>query len=118
MAGVICEARNLVDGGQGVRFQVQRGTETIPAFAIRYRGKVYGYLNRCAHQQVELDWCQGDFFDAERRFLVCATHGALYEPDSGVCAGGRCRGEGGLVSLTVREEDGRVVLDGPDELHC
>lgn len=117
MAGVICQVRDLSDGGRGVRFRVRRDGETVPAFVIRYRGKVHAYLNRCAHQQVELDWSPGDFFDTEKRYLMCATHGASYEPDSGACAGGRCRGEGGLTPLTVREDEGRIVLEGPDELH-
>jgi nitrite reductase/ring-hydroxylating ferredoxin subunit len=45
----------------------------------------------------------------ERRLLICATHGALYHPDTGRCAGGPCRG-GTLVPLAVVEEDDVVRL--------
>jgi nitrite reductase/ring-hydroxylating ferredoxin subunit len=89
----------------------------MPAFVIRYCGRAYAYLNRCAHQRVELDWNLGEFFDLDHRYLMCATHGALYEPDSGACAGGRCLGAGGLTPLPVSERGGCIVLDGPDELH-
>jgi nitrite reductase/ring-hydroxylating ferredoxin subunit len=80
-----------------------------PAFAIRCGREVHAYLNRCAHRLVELDWEPGQFFDAERRYLVCATHGALYEPASGTCVAGPCRGAA-LVAVPVRERDGAVWL--------
>ena len=38
--------------------------------------------------------------------LLCATHGAAYQPDTGECAGGPCRG--GLVKIAVDERDGVV----------
>ena len=54
----------LIDSGDGVRFEVERGGETSPAFAIRYDGRVRACLNRCAHMPMELDWKPGKFFDA------------------------------------------------------
>lgn len=110
---VICSSAMLSDREQGIRFRVAIGTQTFPAFAIRYRGRVYAYVNRCAHQGVELDWKEGYFFDSDGEFLICATHGALYRPDSGTCAGGPCRG-GALVSLAVAEDSKvvRLIADG------
>ena len=58
-----------------------------PAFAIRYRDRVYAYLNACAHVPVELDLVEGDLFDLSGQYLVCAMHGAYYHPESGVCLG-------------------------------
>jgi nitrite reductase/ring-hydroxylating ferredoxin subunit len=107
---VIAAGGELVDGGQGVRFTVESGARTLPAFAIRYRGRVHAYLNVCAHQELELDWLPRAFFDAEGARLVCATHGARYAPDTGQCVGGPCSGLA-LVRLVVRErEDGAVVI--------
>jgi len=67
-----------------------------------------GYLNRCAHTGLELDWVPGRFLDSERRWLICAAHGALYEPGSGACAAGPCAGRGDLVAVAVLEIDGVV----------
>jgi nitrite reductase/ring-hydroxylating ferredoxin subunit len=92
-----------------VRFLVEHNGRVEPAFAVRHAGGVAAYLNRCAHKLVELDWQEGEFFDAERRYLVCATHGALYDPASGVCAGGPCRGAT-LTAIPVREASGSVWL--------
>lgn len=106
---VICASDALKSGDMGVRFQVKIDGEILPAFAIRHQGNVYAFINQCAHQGVELDWKQGYFFDAEGDFLICATHGARYHPDSGECASGPCVG-GELSRLGVVEQDGMVRL--------
>lgn len=109
----LCESWELADGGVGLRFEVDLGGEAVGAFVVRYRGAVAGYLNRCAHVAMELDWVAGQFFDAEGQALICATHGALYEPASGQCLGGPCAGRGALRRLEVFEADG-VVYWRPD----
>lgn len=106
---LICASDALQDGGAGVRFTVERHGRAEPAFAIRFGGRVHAYLNRCAHVPTELDWVEGQFFDADRRLLICATHGAVYDPSSGACLGGPCRG-GRLVGVAVAEIDGEVLL--------
>lgn len=80
-----------------------------PAFAVRHQGIAHAYENRCAHRSLELDWIPGQFFDPEGRFLICATHGALYDPARGSCAGGPCAGQG-LVAIPVVERDGEVLI--------
>lgn len=100
---------DLVEAGEGVRFVLgaARGDET--GFVVRWQGVVRGYVNRCAHVPVELDWQPGQFFDDSRVYLICATHGALYSPADGHCVSGRCRG-GRLLPLPVVEHDGAVYL--------
>lgn len=106
---VICESSALIDGSDGVRFEVEWLGRTEPAFVVRFLGRVHGYLNRCGHVPMEMDWKQGQFFDFTGSYLVCSTHGALYAPASGACVGGRCNGKG-LRPLAVTERDGRVYL--------
>jgi nitrite reductase/ring-hydroxylating ferredoxin subunit len=76
---LICASAELVDGGDGVRFEVARAGESLPAFVVRWREKPFAYINECAHQTTELDWNAGDFFDESKLYLMCATHGAIYE---------------------------------------
>lgn len=106
---LICAAGDLPEAGTGVRFTVWRHGREAPAFAIRYRGRVYAYLNQCGHVPAELDWQPGEFFDYSKLYLVCSIHGALYAPESGACLGGRCQGVG-LRPLPVEERDGFVYL--------
>jgi nitrite reductase/ring-hydroxylating ferredoxin subunit len=110
---VICPSAALVDRGEGVRFEVVQGGARHPAFAIRFDGRVHAYRNRCAHVAVELDWQPGRFFDADGIVLICSTHGALYDPATGACRGGPCRGAG-LEPVPVEELDGLVVLSVKD----
>jgi len=81
----------------------------VPAFAIRFGGRAFAYLNRCAHVAMELDWQPGLFFDFDAESLLCSTHGAFYDPVTGACRGGACIGHGGLRALTVVERGGRVL---------
>jgi nitrite reductase/ring-hydroxylating ferredoxin subunit len=104
----LADASALNEGGTGIRFDVIVDGTPATAFVIRHQGQARGYLNRCAHVAMELDWQPGEFFDFDRQFLVCATHGALYEPSSGTCAGGPCAGRGGLLSLDVFEANGKI----------
>ena len=109
----ICSSDALVNGGRGVRFEVSVGGRAVPAFAVRFGGVVRAYLNRCAHVAMELDWQPGEFFDFDAEHLVCATHGALYDPATGNCVAGACVGHGGLRALKIMERDGRVAWE-PD----
>lgn len=111
---LICAASDLEESGKGVRFSFVRRGQEVPAFVVRFHGKVYAYLNRCTHVPVELDWQEGEFFDYSKLYLVCATHGALYAPESGHCLGGRCNGRG-LIPLTVAEEGDSVYLMSEEE---
>ncbi len=109
----ICESSELSNGGRGLRFPVTAGGEDWTAFVVRFSDRVHAYLNRCAHVPMELDWNQGEFFESSGLYLMCATHGALYEPHTGRCAGGPCRG-GRLNKIAVAEADGKIYWQ-PDE---
>jgi nitrite reductase/ring-hydroxylating ferredoxin subunit len=108
----LCDSGVLAECATGMRFTIAHIGEAAPAFAIRYHGNVYAYLNRCAHKLVELDWEPGRFFDNEGCHLICATHGALYDPASGECVAGPCRGAR-LVAVAIEEKDGAVWLAQP-----
>jgi nitrite reductase/ring-hydroxylating ferredoxin subunit len=102
----LCNSGELVDGGMAVPFDVMYAGQTCRAFAIRYQGKPHAFLNRCTHVAMEMDWQPNRFFDDTGRWLLCGTHGAAYEPDTGACAGGPCRGA--LVRIDLTESDGVV----------
>ncbi|MBI1396926.1 MAG: Rieske 2Fe-2S domain-containing protein [Betaproteobacteria bacterium] len=105
----VCRSADVEEGGRGVRFEIQRDGEPLGAFVVRYDGLVHAYVNECAHVAVQLDWNEGEFFDHSGLYLICATHGATYLPDSGLCAGGPCKGRA-LRKLEVVERDGCIFL--------
>ena len=114
---LICASGDLPEAGAGVRFTLRVDDRTgfeLTGFAVRFGGKARGYVNRCPHQGTELDWQPGEFFEATGLYLVCSTHGALFQPDSGSCIAGPCRGAC-LEPLELREKEGQVFLvDSPN----
>ncbi len=71
--------------------------------------RLRAYLNRCKHLPVPLDGATRDFFDVTRRYLICGTHGALYERGSGFCISGPCRGKV-LTPIDARIVEGEIIL--------
>lgn len=110
----LCNSPDLEDGGNAVPFDVIHQGQTCRAFAIRFDGRVHAYLNRCAHVPMEMDYQPDRFFDSTGRWLMCATHGAMYRPDTGECRGGPCRG--GLIRIDLAEHDGVVHWHTADNL--
>jgi nitrite reductase/ring-hydroxylating ferredoxin subunit len=110
---LICESDAVSDGGKGMRFPVHAFGGPGTGFVVRHCGTPYAYLNRCAHVPIELDWAEGEFFESSGLYLMCATHGAIYVPETGYCAGGPCKG-GRLRPISLREEGGNIYWQ-PDE---
>jgi nitrite reductase/ring-hydroxylating ferredoxin subunit len=106
-AQYLCAADALAERGQALVFDVLQYRQPARAFALRFDGRVVAYLNRCVHVPAEMDWQPGEFLDSDKRFILCATHGAAYEPSDGRCVGGPC-GRGRLTAIQVQERDGQV----------
>ncbi len=102
----LCKSSDLLDSSLAVAFNVSYLGRPCAAFAIRYQGQVYAYLNRCSHVPMEMDYQPNRFFDLTGHWLMCATHGATYHPQTGQCRMGPCRG--GLIRVDVSELDGAV----------
>ena len=111
----LCNSPELVEGGLAVPFDVNYAGQTCRAFAIRFEGKPHAFLNRCTHVAMEMDFQPNRFFDDTGQWLLCATHGAVYAPDSGDCVGGPCRG--GLVKIELSEHAGVVHWHTAYNLH-
>lgn len=84
----------------------------VDAFLINYQGTFHAYVNRCRHMTTPLDFVRYQFFTEDGRRLICLTHGALYEPDSGVCVEGPCKGLA-LYRLPVLIDRGEVLVSCP-----
>jgi nitrite reductase/ring-hydroxylating ferredoxin subunit len=94
--------------GRTAKFAWEEAGGRRSGLAVNYRGQVRAYVNQCAHIPLSLDVFENDFFDEACRYLVCAMHGALYEPDTGVCVSGPPLGAA-LDPIRVAVEEGQVV---------
>ena len=102
----LCNSGDLLESGRAVPFDVVYAGQTCRAFAVRFKGLPHAYLNRCTHVAMELDWQPNRVFDATGQWLLCASHGAVYAPETGHCAGGPC--QGGLVKIHLVDSGGAV----------
>ncbi len=107
---IVFKSEELQNEALGLRFSLPDLGEYVTGFVIRFRGKPYAYVNQCAHVSVELDWDEGDFFTVQKDYLICATHGAHYQPDTGFCVMGPCKGKR-LKAIEVTEQNQQIVIN-------
>lgn len=107
---IIIPSEQVLEKGEGVRFDLPTLGPHATGFVIRAGGTAYAYVNRCAHVPVELDWEHGKFFDVSAEWLICATHGAMYAPHTGYCVLGPCKGRQ-LTSIPLCEHDGHIEIN-------
>jgi nitrite reductase/ring-hydroxylating ferredoxin subunit len=81
------------------------GTEIV---LVRKKGVVYGYHNRCPHRGTPLNWLPENFLDMDGRLIQCATHGALFRIEDGLCVHGPCAGDR-LTQWSLRVEAGQIL---------
>lgn len=106
---VTFDSAELQEKSLGLRFSLPQLGKHAIGFVIRFESKPYAYINQCAHMPVELDWNEGEFFTRDKDFIICATHGAHYEPDTGYCIYGPCKGKR-LQSLAVTETGNKIII--------
>lgn len=72
---------------------------------------VSAFVNRCPHAGTPLNMFPERFYDRSGEFLLCSTHGALFQPSDGLCVRGPCVGQC-LTPLPVELEQ---LDDGSNE---
>ena len=78
--------------GASKKFKIRCGDRDLEALLVNYEGTLFAYGNRCPHVGITLDWVDNQFFSVDRRYLMCANHGAVFEPETGECIWGPCAG--------------------------
>lgn len=103
-----------VSPGQTKKFFLQVDGREVECFLVNYENKLFAYVNRCRHVPMTMDWVENQFLTEDGRYILCATHGAAFEPDSGECVfGPPCGKFLDRVPLTIEED--RVVAQRPVE---
>lgn len=95
--------------GRTATFRLRRGDRVVPGFIVNHRGRAHAYVNRCPHAGTTLDAWPNEFWTEDGESLICATHGAVFAPDTGVCTEGPCPGAR-LERLAVAEVDGWLIV--------
>ena len=87
---------------------VERGDDP-PLWLVltRHQGTPRAWLNVCPHAGRALNWAPGKFLTDQHGRLVCAAHGAVFEPADGTCVAGPCLGAA-LRAVDVIEQEGEI----------
>ena len=110
---VVCRLEELADpGARGFSFP----GAVLPDewFLVRRGDVVRAYRNLCPHAGRFLNWKEDAFLTKDKTLIMCAGHGALFDPESGDCVAGAALGQA-LESLAVTIEAGQVLVDKPVE---
>jgi nitrite reductase/ring-hydroxylating ferredoxin subunit len=82
-------------------------------FVCRFGKEYHAYVNECPHHHARLDWEKNNFYEPNYlKTLMCGKHGAQFDPETGVCVSGPCKGAKLEKILCFVDEDEDVVLVG------
>ena len=110
---VICKLADVGDPGSR-EFKIERSQWPLYGFVVRKANVIAAYVNRCPHAGHPLNLRPDRFFTPDESLLMCNSHGALFEAESGRCVAGPCVGKA-LTRIPIRVEDNAVVLDATEE---
>ena len=114
---LLCRAEDLTpNGAKGM--VLGEGADRLDVLVVAKDGKHHAYINSCPHQFIPLEIFPDHFFSEDKKHLICSGHGALFEPDTGLCVDGPCEDEF-LDRLEIVEKDGGIYLNetrAPEEI--
>ena len=99
--------------GSTAKFVLTRDGRELEAFVLNLGGRLVAYVNRCCHIPMTMDWVENQFLSDDGAHILCATHGALYEPASGECVAGPPLGKC-LTAVPLEVRDGAICAAWPD----
>jgi nitrite reductase/ring-hydroxylating ferredoxin subunit len=89
---VLCSLAEL--GATGSRgFTVGEGDWPLRGFVVSASNGVAAYVNTCPHAGHPLNFRPDKFLTPDRNLILCASHGALFTRDEGLCIAGPCPGQ-------------------------
>ncbi|MCX7353435.1 MAG: Rieske (2Fe-2S) protein [Alphaproteobacteria bacterium] len=104
----ICRLDEIPDGGaRGFTVETASGVRDI--LIVRRGDTIFAYENSCPHVGTPLDWVSDQFLSEDGSHIVCATHGAQFRIEDGMCFSGPCHGVP-LPPIAVKIRDGAVML--------
>ena len=96
-------------------FSIGEGDWPFRGFVVRQGDDVFAYQNFCVHVGHPLNWSPNKFLTKDRTAIICASHGATYEIETGHCFAGPGSGKA-LRKVEVAVREGMVYVTGPDSM--
>lgn len=105
----LCELEQIEEGGAR-GFEVITASEKVALVCIRQGQQIFAYRNRCPHTGINLEWLPDQFLDDTKQYIVCSTHGAMFQVEDGHCVAGPCAGDS-LDAVPVTIEHGKIICN-------
>ena len=99
--------------GMTKKFALSNGKYSVEGMLLNYQGTLHAYVNRCPHIGISLDWVDNQFFTIDGRYLMCANHGATFEPATGECIWSPCVGAA-LQNVPLEMEGEKIFIQYPN----
>lgn len=107
-AGVaLAPLSSLADPGAR-NFVLELRAGLFMGFVVRRGDAVTGFVDRCPHMGLPLAQALDRYLTREGDLVLCSWHGALFEPETGLCVAGPCAGAS-LRAWPVAVRDGVIV---------
>lgn len=105
---ILCALEEISDGA-AKELSFRTGSELQDIFLQRKGDVVFAFKNVCPHAGTPLNMDAGRFMEKTGTYLMCHTHGALFQLDDGLCVAGPCNGAS-LQAIDIIVENGNIIV--------
>lgn len=96
-------------------FSIGDGDWPFRGFVVRQGDEVFAYQNFCVHVGHPLNWSPNKFLTKDKSAIICASHGATYEIETGYCFAGPGSGRE-LQKVDAEVRGGVIFVTGPTSM--
>lgn len=107
--GTALIAADKIKRGEAIVLDFAQGDAAYSLIVAHGEAGIVAYENVCPHAEAPLERFDGQVLTQERRYIVCAMHGASFRIEDGECVGGPALGMC-LTPAPIQVEDGIVRL--------
>ncbi len=106
---LLCTLEALPDGGARGFDPAHSGQDSV--ILVRRGARVYGWKDACPHYgATPMAWRKDAYLSADGRHLVCHSHGAEFDVETGRCTQGPCLGQALTPVALHQRADGEIHL--------
>ena len=105
----LCNLDQIEDGGSE-GFIINTVDGRCGLMVIRVGKGALSYINSCPHIGTPLEIRPGRFLDQTGEYILCSTHGALFQIHNGLCIAGPCVNKR-LTPVNATVRDGAIFID-------
>ncbi|MGY8993204.1 MAG: Rieske (2Fe-2S) protein [Rhodospirillales bacterium] len=105
----LCALTDIPDGNS-TGLSIPDGAYQLSLILVRRDREVFVYRNQCPHEGDLMQHAPGKFLDDDAKYILCASHWAVFRIEDGLCVQGPCLGDG-LTPYPVSITNNDVFID-------